>query len=417
MSSKVKTLSVLNILILVNMTVMISDYKIISNKVGAVCTLLIMFLLLIYNHGKVSYQKFESRLVLSIFAFLTYYTATSLINGSVVNLFETLLYFLIEFSSIFIYLYFLKKGSLANQNILLLIFFIVWDFFCIIAIINYLSTPNLARLMAAYRASYASLIIGGGYPMAYGSAILSVYLLQTFLENKYIGGIYRFLIILEMLLLTVLVYFTNSFVILISMLLGYILCLVRHSVKGSLYIIPMVFLFTVLLVLYLNIDSVLEWLINITDNEFIEKRLYEIYNLVANDVTSFHLGKRSDLYKMSIDSFMQYPIFGVGYSFGNLGSLQRSNGVGAHSTIFDSLAQYGLLGAIPLFGIILYPYFHNRNMKFSSTYLISFMLMLFLNPCFTTYHCLLVVYLIIPIMQSIIEAKKGNAVQTMKKLC
>ena len=200
MSSKVKTLSVLNILILVNMTVMISDYKIISNKVGAVCTLLIMFLLLIYNHGKVSYQKFESRLVLSIFAFLTYYTATSLINGSVVNLFETLLYFLIEFSSIFIYLYFLKKGSLANQNILLLIFFIVWDFFCIIAIINYLSTPNLARLMAAYRASYASLIIGGGYPMAYGSAILSVYLLQTFLENKYIGGIYRFLIILEMLL-------------------------------------------------------------------------------------------------------------------------------------------------------------------------------------------------------------------------
>lgn len=341
--------------------------------------------------------------MLCIFAFLAYYTITSMLKGSFNDILESVLYFLIEFSSIFIFLYFLKSESLQYQRWLLTVFFIVWDIFCVIAIINYLRLPDLARLMAAYRSSYSSLIIGGGYPMAYGSAILSVYLFQTIIEHKKLDRGYRAFAVAEIVLLSILVYFTNSFVILISMLLGYVLCFYRHTFKGSLYIVSMVFFFTIILVLYFNIDSVLEWLLKINNNEFIEERLYEIYDFVVNDVTSYHLDKRSSLYEMSFHSFLMYPVFGVGYTFGNLGSLQRVSGVGAHSTILDSFAQYGLIGAIPLLGIIIYPYLRNRKMKYSSEYLVSFMLMLFLNPCFTTYHFLLIVYLIIPIIQSMIE--------------
>ena len=401
----ISVIYIIYIITTINMAVMVSDYKAICNKVGAVCTLLLMLLLIYYYHGKLSYPRLERRLMLSVVLFLSYFTLTSLIKGSIANTVESVIYYLIEFSSIFMILYFEKNGDNEGQKILLVIFFFLWDVFCLLSIYTYIKSPSIARLMAAYRSSYSSMIIGGGYPLAYGSAILGVYLLQNIIEYKNQNRNFRIAAIAEIALLTILVYFTDSFVILVSMLLGYLLCIFRHTFKGSFYIISMVSLFVITLVIFFNIQSVLEWLLNINNNDFIEKRLYEWYNLVANDVTSYHLDKRSGLYEMSIQTFLQHPIIGVGYKFGNLGSLQRTFGVGAHSTILDSLAQYGLVGSIPLFSIILYPFHRNGEKKYSSIYLLVFAFMLFLNPCFTTYHCLLIVYLIVPLLQKFLEIR------------
>lgn len=399
------SVTLLSLLIFINMAVMVSDYKAISNKVGAICSILIMLLLLYYNKGYIRCNKNEGRLYICIFLFLLYYTATSLLGGNFSNTFESVLYFLIEFSSIFIVVYMREDGEKkdAQKKLLINLFFVVWDIFCVAAIVTYIRTPNLARLMAAYRSSYSSLIIGGGYPMAYGSAVLGVYLFQSILQHADLSRKYRVFAIFEIILLTVLVYLTNSFVILVAMLLGFVLCFFRHTLKGSLYILSVILLVTLSLIVYFNLEGILEWILKVNNNEFIEKRIFELYNLVANDVTSYHLNKRSDLYTMSFTSFLQHPIFGVGYTFGNVGSLQRLNGIGAHSTILDALGQYGLVGSVPLFGIILFPFVKNKELKYSSIYLLPFLFMLFMNPCFTTYHFILVSYLIIPLIQDFTE--------------
>lgn len=71
-------------------------------------------------------------------------------------------------------------------------------------------------------------------------------------------------------------------------------------------------------------------------------RLREIANaLLGNTSSGSDIKVRSSLYLMSINTFFDHPIFGVG----NIGTLYV--GYGNHSTILDTFAKYGLLGGIP----------------------------------------------------------------------
>ena len=397
-SSSKPSMKMLSLIIIVFMSVMISDYKAICNIVGAVSATLITFII-VYSRG---FRIKRNSVLLCMVAFVGYYLATSFSNGEPDSIFVALAFYFIEFSCIFALLYFVDGEDTTFQSFItyrriIISFFVVWDIFCVIAIYNYMQTPDLARLMAAYRASYANLIIGGGYPMAYGSVVLSVFLFQL-LVNKKIPKRYRLITVFEILLLAVLVYYTNSFICDITMVLGWVVCYARSTMKGSMLLISAIFIGAIVLVVYLNIGDILEWMIEINNNDFIEERLVEIYNAIVLSNTSYHLDKRSMLYEMSWQSFLNHPILGVGYTYGNVGALHRLNGIGFHSTIFDTLGEFGLLGSIPFLGICLFPVKKALEMQESPIYLVTFFVMLLLNPSFSTFHLVLVVYLIIPLI-------------------
>ena len=105
------------------------------------------------------------------------------------------------------------------------------------------------------------------------------------------------------------------------------------------------------------------------------------------------------MYDRSIDGFLENPIFGNGYKFGNVFNTDDDSGVGNHSSIMDSLSQYGIIGSIPYFLFLLYPWKRSKKYKYDSYHLVSYYTLLFLNPVFNCYHTMLIVYFIIPALE------------------
>lgn len=399
MTKKITLSGLIVFLFIINMIIMISDYKVICNYIGVVISSLLIVFILCAQHF-----SFERRnIIICVISFIIYYIITSLITGEIGKTIISVAYFNIEFLVLF-FAIFLDKKEIVDAHfvrkadrIILFYFFLTWNLFCIISIYHYLKTPDLARLMAAYRSEYKNLIIGGGYPMAYGSVVLCTYLFYK-LVNKDIPKKYMFFSVLEILLMITVVYLTNSFICLLTMTLGFIICFAKSTMRGTLFIFSVIFFCILAIIVYIYLEKILLFLLNHIQNDFIESRLQELYNEIVLDDTSFHLDKRASLYKMSINSFLNHPIFGVGYTYGNDSTLHRMNGIGSHSTLLDTLGQFGIIGSIPFYVIILYPIYRNHRNKENSLYLITFLIMLALNPSFSTFHLVLVVYLIIPII-------------------
>lgn len=83
---------------------------------------------------------------------------------------------------------------------------------------------------------------------------------------------------------------------------------------------------------------------NTQDNPFFAEVYYRINNLLVDPQGGGYDGQYRDgsrvlLAEISINSFLKAPLFGMGG-----GSIRYSPYVGGHSSIFDSLGAYGLLG-------------------------------------------------------------------------
>jgi O-antigen ligase len=99
----------------------------------------------------------------------------------------------------------------------------------------------------------------------------------------------------------------------------------------------------------------------------------------------------------SINTFLQYPLFGVGYKCGNVFSSLESFGVGTHSEAFDMLAQHGLVGASLFFAFLfsgLKKIYHTTQCKIC---IYPLMIMLIFNP-FRYYHGYFAVFTLIPMI-------------------
>lgn len=72
----------------------------------------------------------------------------------------------------------------------------------------------------------------------------------------------------------------------------------------------------------------------------------------------YRTASRVSFYYVSLKSFLQHPLFGVGAYFK---TATVANGVGNHSSWLDFLAMYGLVGCLPL--IICFVLIYKRNMS------------------------------------------------------
>lgn len=386
------------------MLAMISDYKVLCNIVGSITTIVTLLYLLLNKARGV--QPLEKRTKLFAILFLSYFTITSLFQFDVQQWGINFMVYLMVITPFFLNTHLELNRELKLTKTFVYSFFVIWNVFLVLCFVSCLLIPNLARMMAAERGSFYSVINGGGYYMGNGSAILIAYLFNSLLKGEIKGKLLKLLSVLEILLMIATILVINSFVIFVSMIVGLTFVTINGCFKSRNYKILSYLLFSIVgVVIYVNLSSILGYIINNTNNEFWNKRFEETYEAVVNDDNSAHVDSREAVYQISIEGIISSPIFGNGYKTGNAFDTEGRGGVGNHSSILDSLAQFGVIGSLPLFLFLFYPLLRARDRKERWEHLIPFFIMAFLNPVFKCFHVMVILFLIIPSIERIKDIK------------
>jgi hypothetical protein len=149
------------------------------------------------------------------------------------------------------------------------------------------------------------------------------------------------------------------------------------------------------------------------DNPIFEGFYYRYENLVDDPTSGGYSGidrkeSRWDKSLVSINSFLNNPIFG-----NNSGLVRVNKEVGGHSSLFDSLAAYGLLGGglafvyliFILYKLSLFNYIRQRN-YLKLTILISTSLFVIggiVNPFWEGYQPAIIILIMLPQLNSSLE--------------
>lgn len=339
-----------------------------------------------------------------VIAFIMFYVLTSILYGSMVYcLTYSINYFLMLSPAIMLPIFLQMRSAAEAKSVkeILRPLLIIWFVMVIISIAFYLQNPSAARVLAANGDAYAGTLIGG-YQLAYGSGLLCVaffgYGLKEVKEKKKRLGI-----LLGCVVLFALVYLTESTLTTFATLVGIavtILTNTRSSGKQKTvhYIVLASVLCILMLYLYIkienNISAIAAWL-NAKSDILIYRRVRELFNSFFLNEKSRHYSERTGLVSESLKLFIESPLIGHGYKYGNIFSIGKAYGIGNHSEFFDCLAKFGLMGSLPLFSL----YFNGlkKYVKYNYGFLASFMMMILLNP-FITFASSVVVFLIVPLM-------------------
>lgn len=378
------------------MLFMISDYKVLCNLVGSACSMALIALTI----GNYNNEIFDEKNTKFYALFLLYYTLTSLFAFNFYSWVTYLLIYITLFIPFLILRFIIRINDVFLAKLIVSIFFVIWTAFCLISIKSSLEFPDIARLMCAYRPEFKDVINGGGYPMGYGAAILSAYLYYRLINGQVYSKYLKIIIVVELAIMFYMVTLINSFIILLSLLAGYVAVSINRFVnsrnKHAMYLGIAAFA----LIGYLLMGPFLQFMMSNTENDFWRKRWTETYYSLYEGKNSNHIDDRQERYDISLYGISESPIIGNGYRNGN-GFDGDSVYIGNHSTLLDSLAQYGIIGSLPLFLYLLYPYRRNKRLGLDSSYLVPYGLMAVLNPIFNFFHVTVILFLIIPLLQYI----------------
>lgn len=199
--------------------------------------------------------------------------------------------------------------------------------------------------------------IGGGYPVAYGSALLMSVLFATIRARRVPKKILPW-VIGAIIVSGIHIWATQSFITIIAATFGSLIALtisspnVRNKKKRMIIaFIILVVAATFFLVYKQEIGIFLIEFSDFFESDIIKQRIEESGAYLYSGEESYHVGDRSATLEASWNTFLAHPIFGVSYKVGNYFHGLQEYGVGAHSEILDTFAKFGILGAIPFFAI------------------------------------------------------------------
>lgn len=199
---------------------------------------------------------------------------------------------------------------------------------------------------------------------------------------------------------------------LITAALGFvILILLRISLfakKKSRIALYFLFFFILFFVLFL-IPPLLRTISNYT-NERLSDRLLDLASILefkfdssSSDSSGF---SRIHLYFLSINTFFRNPLnflIGIGQYPSDVDTL-IANGIGGHSAILDFLPQYGVVGFIPMFLLIILIFKNHLKSCRCNTTLLKLIFSLFIvNAVFNnvfSYQCVMLVFIYVPMISS-----------------
>lgn len=276
-----------------------------------------------------------------------------------------------------------------------------WIYYCIKAIVFYIYNENAARNLAVNPNYYGDIAIGGGYYLAYGCAILAVYLFERILyRNK------NFFTLMICGLCIVVVILTDSTITTLAMIIGIAFVFIRkivdklHWSMGKL----IVTFATVFILMYLL--GVIDVILNMVYSVFVQIqapyawRIVEMINLLQGKGIvkdgAFYL--RGIVYFNSIELIQEKPLVGQLFS----GSLFVNDRLGAHSEIIDSLAQWGVFvggSYLSIYFIAINSFWNKIKCR---TYLIVFWSLMLLNPV-RVFHTIFITFFLIPLYEKVSE--------------
>ncbi len=360
-------------------------------------------------------KAFNNKTVVWVMLFLVYFFFTSLVNGDIINTLKYITKYILLFACVFQFKYYKARNNPRELKFIVICTLIVWAFFAIKAIAFYIAFPSAARTLASDFYAFDNIAIGGGYAIAFGSAILCVYLFERFINRNILKKSLKLIFFALIIIFFYLLIKTESTLTLISCTLGLILSIIRKmwrndGTRGNLSkIIMTILLVSASIGVLLNTQEIGEWIIKMTkngmDNTIIRRfnRIGEkmIYSSTGSTYRNY-VDERIGYIIQSWNTFLKNPIIGVGFKSGNIFSNLEITGLGMHSAICDLLAQHGILGSIPFI------MFFIKGLKkecwvYYNTYIVTMLFMIIVNP-FEYFHAYMVMFTLIPMIDMLINS-------------
>lgn len=305
------------------------------------------------------------------------------------ELFRRVLPFLIA-ALLLEYLIFLKDKDLIQEiGKFSLVLIFITTLFTIFAEYKF---PGISRTIGKVSYQYPSWAKTYSFGMIYSIPfIIGALLIKSKLDVKLLVLLITLLVSMFMIGFLTAVIFT-LFVIAISFL-------VKTRIKESIYLIIFVFFIILFSIFYLEIIEMLKYLPHQIFKEKAEKMMsIFVYNQSSSNVI---LEMRGGVYGVSIKSFFENPLFG-------LGSIQYAGG---HSFWLDTLARFGILGTIPYVIVIVSLYkrakkiLPNNFLKFYRNTFVLILVLMFFNP-FYFLDFWTIVFVFIPAIMNYLELDK-----------
>jgi hypothetical protein len=385
---------------------MLSGLKGIANYASFTCVIVILAVWIIGQSGRIKYN----RQLICVFMFLLFYAMTSFVNMHVDFFITEFSYYVISFSPVVIALLIEQREDKNAALCLVKITLFFWLLMCLRSISMYIANPNLARIAAADQ-SIVSGMIFGGYQFTFASALLCVYLFSVAKKNyEMISNRMRFALYVFCVLLFVEIYLTQSTVSTLGTIVGIITVLfLETKTENKKNRVVRILIFCVLAIVCfvtftISLEAIYIWLVQHSEN-LLFYRLKEVVDAFVYDSPSRHYAKRTDTITESLSTFINNPILGVGYKYGNVTSIGRSiYGVGNHSEFFDAMAQFGIIGGVP-FLLTYYLPIKKYCMK-NIGVVITLVILIVCNP-FCYFLTNLIMMLFIPISSKLLADEKA----------
>ncbi|MFQ7262796.1 MAG: O-antigen ligase family protein [Acutalibacter sp.] len=357
-----------------------------------------------------------SKVFLWLFLFLLYYFFSSFIIADLVYTLEYVIIYFCLYGTAIQYRYYYFRNS--QKEIRTIIYMLIMGFviFSLSAISFYTINPSAARILAADYYAFDNIAIGGGYSIAFGASILSVFLFEMILRRQYFGKKNVWIFIILFVLFEILLIKTESTTTLIANIFGILIGIIakmydneKDRIENKI-LISAILIVCVLLVV-LNINEIGKYIVDITANgtdNVLIRRFNRIgqkmqYQGVGSGYTNY-VDERFGTISKSWNTFLQNPVFGVGYKCGNIYSLLDVFGVGAHSEFVDVLAQYGIVGFSFWIMFISSAIKYQNNSFKCKGWKATLLIMLIFNP-FRSFHGYVVAFFLIPIIGYMIEGE------------
>lgn len=389
------------------------------------------------SNYKAFYNAISSKPMLFLYIHLLFLLLTSIQVASGFQTAKLIGTQLVVFSPLLIFEYY-KQFNIAKLKVILYVSVSAMIILAIKALVFYSNHRDAARRLAADQNAFGSISIGGGYSFAFAATILIVYIFEMLLNKVIYKRKHKMLSVLFMVLMLYLVLETKSTLTIISLFFGLGLSLLNRNsvkrIKGKILLMDKrrirfsqllkVFMISILTIMVaMNIQLIGRFILsNVNGSDVVSQRINEVGIVLANGFQeSDYFLYRLDRPMFSVTKFLESPIVGQGYKYGYIykDSLPY---MGGHSEWLDSLANYGLIGALPFFMVFyisLKKSFQEIGSIISCSYIATYIIMGFLNPL-VVFHTSFVIFLIIPSLirvtmnQSNICSAKANNCETVR---
>lgn len=364
----------------------------------------------------------SSKCILWLLCFLIFYFLTSITKSELIYTLEYLAVYLFLYGTVIQFRYYMIRNRIREIQNINYIIMIAFAIFSSIAILFYVINPSAARTLASDFYAYGDIAIGGGYSIAFGSALLVVYFFEIVLrENK--TKISKLILVILMTLFFVLVIKTESTITIIAMLLGMVYCIIRKIYFGGvstsrrvsrerkIIAISSIIVLTVLVLL--NTSRIGGFLMESTqqnvESNVVMRRIHRIgeklYYSGIGESHDNYVDERLDTIGSSWNTFVEHPLLGVGYKCGNEYSKLEGLGVGTHSELLDTFAQFGIVGGGIWLAFIISALKQTGRRTTFKGYYVTLTILLLLNP-FKSFHGFIVLFFVIPTMNYVINSKR-----------